>query len=172
MPHRSVARGLALLAVLAFGSARAAAQEVTAGDLVIQHPWSRATPGGAQTAGGYVTILNRGTASDRLVGGSFEAASGFELHDMSMDAGVMRMRATGPLTIPAHGSLTLTPVGRHAMLTGLKHGLKKGEQVRGTLVFEHAGTVPVQFDVEGIGAREPGGGAKPSEKAMPGMHMD
>ncbi len=142
----------------------ASAQDVTAGDLVIQHPWSRATPGGATVAGGYMTITNHGSASDKLTGGSFEASTGFQLHMMAMDNGVMTMRPIGPVAIPPGGSVTLAPAGLHVMMTGLKHGLKKGDAVAGTLTFEHAGTVPVRFTVEDLGAKGP-----TDAQAMPGM---
>ena len=152
----SVSRLIAFAAV-AFMPSLAMARDVTAGDLVIQHPWARATPGGASVAGGYMTVTNHGAAPDRLMGGSSEVSKGFELHTMSMDNGVMTMRPTGPLTIPPGGSVTLAPNGTHVMMTGLKHGLKKGESVAGTLTFERAGAVPVMFDVEGIGAEGPAG---------------
>lgn len=173
----NVSRGagrLAALASLALAPNLAAARDFTAGTLVIEHPWARATPGGSQIGGGYLTVDNKGSAPDRLVGGSFQASSGFELHGMSMDGGVMRMRPTGPLEIPAGSRLTLDPSAKHIMFTGLKRGLKKGETIDGTLVFEHAGTVPVTFAVEGIGARGPGQDAAPGHAGhdMPGMDMD
>ena len=159
---------LAALAACALSPSIALSQDVKAGDLVIEHPWSRATPGGAEVAGGYVTIVNNGKAPDRLVGGSFPAAAGFELHDMSMTGGIMTMRPTGPLEIPAGGTLALTPSGKHAMLTGLRQDLKKGQDVEGTLVFERAGTVPVHFTVEDIGAKAPAG----AEQGASGSGMD
>jgi copper(I)-binding protein len=161
MPIRHAAALAAVLGVVAVAgmSGLAAAHDYKAGALVIQHPWTRATPPRAEVAGGYVTVVNHGKTADRLIGGSLSAASGFALHDMSMKGGIMRMRATGPLTIPAGGSLTLSPSGKHAMFTGLKHALKKGQRVAGTLVFEHAGTVPVQFTVEGLAAKAPDGGS-------------
>ena len=159
---------LLALAALVLTPSLAIAQDIRAGDLVIQHPWARATPGGAQVAGGYLTIINHGTAPDTLTGGSAEVAAKFELHTMAMDNGMMMMRPTGPLTIPPGGTVTLTPAGIHIMLSGLKHGLKKGDTFAGTLAFERAGTVPVRIEVEGIGAKgpstTPAGGA-----AMPGM---
>ena len=164
--------GLGLLALARLpATAHAATRDVTAGDLVIQHPWTRATPGGAQVAGGYLTVVNRGAMPDRLVGGSFAAADAFSLHEMTVDGGVMKMRPTGPLDIPAGASLTLAPSGRHIMFTGLRRGLTKGEALDGTLVFERAGTVPVRFTVEGIGAKAPGGPGQ-AGPAMPGMDMD
>ncbi len=161
---------LLALALSASAPSLAMAQDVTAGDLVIQHPWARATPGGAQVAGGYMTIVNHGTAPDTFTGGSSEVATKFELHTMAMKDGVMTMRPTGRVTIPPGGSVTLSPSGLHVMMTGLKHGLKKGDSVAGTLTFEHAGTVPVRFDVEGLGAQTP---APVSDKhaTMPGMDM-
>jgi periplasmic copper chaperone A len=148
----------------------AGAQDFKAGDLVIRHPWARATPGGAKVGGGYLDVINHGTTPDKLTGGSFEASTGFELHGMTIENGVMKMRPTGPLTIPPGGTLTLDPSGTHIMFTGLKHGLKKGEEVDGTLTFEHAGTVPVHFTVEGVGAKGPSGGH--DKGSMPGMTMD
>ena len=51
-------------------AAPARADDVKAGDLVISQAWCRATPGGAKVGGGYLTIENKGSAPDRLIGGS------------------------------------------------------------------------------------------------------
>ena len=107
--HNAAGR-LAALVTLALAPTMAMAGDVTLGSLVIHQPWARATPGGAQVGGGYLTIENKGITSDRLTGGSFAASSGFELHSMSMDGGVMKMRPTGPLEIPPGKSLTLDPL--------------------------------------------------------------
>ncbi|MEA2742647.1 MAG: periplasmic copper chaperone, partial [Acetobacteraceae bacterium] len=75
------ARPLAAAALLAcLIAAPARAQEVKAGDLVITQVWSRATPGGAKIAGGYLTIENKGTAPDRLIGGSAEVSDKIQVH--------------------------------------------------------------------------------------------
>ncbi len=165
---------LAVFVVLALTPTLAAARDFKAGTLVIDQPWARATPGGAQIGGGYLTVENNGRLPDRLVGGSFQASSGFELHQMSMDSGVMKMRPIGSVEIPAGGKLTLEPSAMHIMFTGLKRGLKKGETVDGTLFFEHAGTVPVIFEVEDIGAKTPAkaDAAEHAGHLMPGMDMD
>ncbi|WP_131114368.1 copper chaperone PCu(A)C [Lichenihabitans psoromatis] len=179
--HKVHAAGFAVLASLSLlSSAPASAHDVKVGDLVIEHPWARATPGGAQVAGGYLTIINTGTVADRLTGGSLEAATTAEFHQMSTTDGIMTMRPTGPLDIPPGGRLTLDPSSKHIMFLGLKKGLKKGETIGGTLVFDHAGTVTVSFDVEGMGAKGPSQtpSVQPSTKAghagqsMPGMDMD
>ena len=170
---RSHAAGVAAaLSTLLLAPAAATAQDIKTGALVIQQPWARATPGGAQVAGGYLTVINQGKTPDRLTGGSLEAAAQFELHEMSTENGIMKMRPTGPLDIAPGGTLTLSPAGKHIMFTGLKHQLKKGEEVAGTLSFEHAGTVPVHFKVEGIGAKEPSGLSGHAGQSMPGMDMN
>ena len=79
-----------LAAVLCSTPARA--EEVKAGDLVITQAWSRATPNGAKIGGGYLTIENKGSAPDRLIGGSGDIAGKVEVHEMAMDNGVMTMR--------------------------------------------------------------------------------
>src|SRR4029078_13632754 len=57
------------------------AGDAVSGALVISQAWSRATPGGAKVAGGYLTIENRGTAPDRLLSGSTELARRLEIHE-------------------------------------------------------------------------------------------
>src|SRR5665213_2224605 len=78
--------------VVLLSAAPGRAQEVKAGDLVITRAWARATPNGAKIGGGYLTIENKGSAPDRLIGGSAEIAGKLEVHEMSMKDGVMTMR--------------------------------------------------------------------------------
>ena len=165
---------LAALVMLALAPSRGMAGDVVLGNLVIHQPWARATPGGAQVGGGYFTIENKGATPDRLTGGSLAASSGFELHSMTMAGGVMQMRPAGPLDIPPGKSITLDLYNLHIMFSGLKRGLKKGETVSGTLTFDHAGTAKVDFEIEGIAAKGPGGGVAPAHagQSMPGMNMD
>jgi len=132
------------------------AQEVRAGDLVITQAWSRATPGGAKIAGGYLTIENKGTSPDRLVGGSGDVAGKVEIHEMAMNNGVMTMRPLDKgLTIEPGKTVKLAPGGYHLMLMDLKNPLKQGEKVPLTLEFEKAGKVALSLDVQGVGAQAP-----------------
>lgn len=142
---------------LALCATPAAADDVKAGDLVISQAWSRATPGGAKVAGGYVTIENKGTAPDRLIGGSADIAGKFEIHEMAMDNGVMKMRPLDKgLTIEPGKTVKFAPGGYHLMLEQLKKPLKQGDKVPVTLEFEKAGKVAVSLDVQGVGAQAPG----------------
>lgn len=157
-PHPEYPAPALKLAAAAMPAATAATFKV--GTLTIEQPWTRATPGGAKVAGGYVKITNTGTLPDKLVGGSFERAGRFEVHEMSMNNGVMTMRpVSGGLDIAPGASVMLAPGGFHMMFMDLKQPLKEGDSVKGTLTFEKAGTVDVVFDVRGIGASAPAGGS-------------
>src|SRR6202162_2812517 len=147
--------GLALLATPF--TAPACAQEVRAGDLVITQAWSRATPGGAKVGGGYLTIENKGSAPDRLIGGLADVADKVQVHEMATNNGVMTMRPLdGGLTIEPGKTVKLAPGGYHLMMLDLKSPLKKGDKLPVPLEFEKAGKVQVSFDVQGVGAPGPG----------------
>ncbi|CAO4168197.1 copper chaperone PCu(A)C [Methylorubrum aminovorans] len=153
-PSALLALGLAVTNLAATSPAQA--HDYAAGPLKIGHPWSRATPGGAKVAGGYLTVTNTGTEPDRLTDGMIEAAGRGELHTMSMEGGVMKMAPLADgLAIPPGQTVTLAPSGHHLMFLDLKAPLKKGERVKGTLTFERAGRVPVEFAVESLAAKVP-----------------
>jgi periplasmic copper chaperone A len=157
---------LTLALALALSAAPALAQEFKGGDIVIEQPWARATPKGAEVGSGYLTIQNKGAAPDRLTGGSADFAT-VEVHQMSSANGVSQMRELKDgLAIPAHGSVGFSPGGYHLMFTHLTHPLTKGESVKATLNFEHAGPIDVEFSVMGIGASGTG-----AMKGMGGMKM-
>ena len=170
---------LLALAVVCAGSSLAIADEIKAGDLVITQAWSRATPKGAKAGAGYLTLENKGSTSDRLIGGSADVAGKVEIHEMAMSKGVMKMRPleTG-LVIEPGKTVKLAPGGYHVMLMDLKSPLKQGDKLPVTLEFEKAGKVMVSFDVGGVGAQGPAGasgmGGKMDMKKMPdhpGMKM-
>ena len=134
------------------------AEDVKAGDLVITQAWSRQTPSGAKVAGGYLTIENKGSSADRLVSGSGDIAGRVEIHEMAMDGSVMTMRPLDKgLVIDPGKTVKLAPGGNHLMLMDLKNPLKQGDRVPVTLQFEKAGKVNVLLDVQGVGAKGPGG---------------
>ena len=151
------------------------ADEVKAGDLVISQAWSRATPSGAKVAGGYLTIENKGTAPDKLLSVSAEIAGKADLHEMTTENGVMKMRPLDKgLVIEPGKTVKFAPGGYHLMLQELKAPLKQGDKVPVTLEFEKAGKVAVSLDVQGVGAQAPGGGGSMMMKKMPdhsGMKM-
>jgi copper(I)-binding protein len=164
----SIARGAAYAALLAsLFAAPVQAQEVKAGDLVISQAWSRATPGGAKIAGGYLTIDNKGSAPDRLVSVAGDVAGKVEIHEMAMNNGVMTMRPLDKgLPIEPGKTVKLAPGGYHLMLMDLKKPLKQGDKVPVTLKFEKAGEVKLALDVQGVGAQAPAAGGDHSGHMM------
>ena len=135
------------------------AEDVKAGDLVITQAWSRATPGGAKIAGGYLTIENKGSVPDRLIKGAADISGRIEVHEMAMNNGVMTMRELDKgLAIEPGKTVKLAPGGYHLMLMDLKGALKQGDKVPVTLEFEKAGKVNLSLDVQGVGAQAPAGG--------------
>jgi periplasmic copper chaperone A len=143
------------------------ADEIKAGDLVISQAWARATPKGAKIGGGFLTIENKGSAPDRLLGGSSDVAASLQVHEMSMDNGVMKMRPLDKgLTIDPGKTVKLAPGGYHLMMMDLKAPLKQGDKVAVTLDFEKAGKVAVSLDVQGVGAQAPGSAGKMDMQKM------
>ena len=161
--------GFVLAALMsAMCATSALAEDVKAGDLVISQGWTRATPGGAKIGGGFLTIENKGTVPDKLIGASTDAAGKIEVHEMAVTDGVMKMRPLeNGLAIEPGKSVKLAPGGYHLMMMDLKNPLKEGEKLPVTLQFEKAGKVAVTLDVEGVGAKGPAGGGD-----MGGMKMD
>lgn len=148
MRTRLIALVAATLLTIA-GAALALADEYKLGWLVIVHPHARATPSNSPVSGGFMVIKNTGTETDRLVGGSATFSTGFQVHEMKMDGDVMMMRPVeGGLEIPAGDQVEFKPGGYHIMFTGLSGQLKPGEKRKARLVFEKAGEIEVEFDVE------------------------
>lgn len=134
----------------------ALAADMVSGDLVITRAWSRATPGGARVAGGYLTIENRGHAPERLRAASSTHALRTEIHEMTVSDGVMTMRPLDKGLVIAPGQVvTLAPGGGHLMFIGLDVPLHAGDQMPVTLSFERAGEVSATLDVQAIGAQGP-----------------
>ena len=143
--------------ILTLALSASAAAEYKVGGLQIREPWARATPKGAEVAAGYMTIVNAGTQADRLIGGSTVVAGRFEIHEMAIKEGVMQMRpvASG-LEIRPGMTVELKPGGLHAMWLDLRRPLAAGERVRGSLVFERAGKVEIEYQIQPIGGAPQG----------------
>ncbi len=117
----------------------------------IEHPWARATAPGAKAAGGFLGLINAGTATDKLTGGTVDFADKVEVHEMAVVDNVMTMKRldTG-LEIAPGATAELKPGGYHIMFVGLKRQLADGETVKVVLNFEKAGAVSVDFAVKSV----------------------
>ena len=154
----------------AWATLPAQAEDVTLGSLKISAPWARAMPKGASVGGGYMKITNTGTAPDRLIGGTTDISRRFEVHEMTMEGGVMKMRPVADgIEIKPGQTVELNPGGYHVMFVALNKQLMQGDHFKATLEFAKAGKVDVDFTIEGIGAQT-GGGDNP-KPGMGGMQM-
>ena len=167
LASRTKLRIVALAALIIAGlSGDVQAHEVTVGALKLTDLWTRATPPSAPTAGGFLTIANTGTEPDRLIAVSSPEAAAGELHEMSMENDVMRMRALpNGIEIPAGGTVKLAPGGRHLMFITLKAPLAEGGKLPVTLTFEKAGKVDTFLHILAIGTRGPEGGGSHDHEA-------
>jgi hypothetical protein len=147
---------LALLAAVALLSPFAAqAAEPRGGDIEVRDAWARATPPGSQVAAVYMTIVG-GPRADRLLAASTERAAMTEIHSVTEENGVARMRpVAGGVAVPAGKTITLAPQGLHLMLMMLDRPLVAGEKFAVTLTFEAAGSRDVPVDVRAPGAAPP-----------------
>jgi copper(I)-binding protein len=150
----------AMAAILLFAApASAHDQVVTAGTLQLTGAFTRATLPNAPVGGGYVTITNTGAEADRLVAAASPVAGDVQIHEMKMEADVMKMaELPDGIEIPAGETVVLAPGGFHLMFMQLNEPLVEGTSIPVTLTFERAGTVEIELSVESIAARAPAEG--------------
>ena len=116
--------------------------------LEIRQAEIRATPPNAPVTGGYLHIHNNGTAMQRLTAASADFSSHTEIHQMIVEAGVMKMSPLKDgIEIAAGGHIQLQPGGLHIMFMQLKQPLAPSNMHQVTLTFDNCGDVPVMFKV-------------------------
>lgn len=108
--------------------------------------WARPTVGHAPGAV-YVTIENKGSSADRLIGASSDNAAMAMVHQNEVVDGVARMRMAGEINIPARDRIEMVPGGTHIMLEGLRAPLKTGDRFDLVLRFRNSGDKIVEVTV-------------------------
>lgn len=138
----------ALISASVCGINRSDAQDFTIGKIVIEQPWARQSPAAADAMAGFLVIKNGGEA-DRLVSAGAEITPKVALHDMKMVGEVMKMvEIKDGIAVPAGAVVELKPKSLHVMFEALKAKPKQGDTFKGTLTFEKAGTVTVEYEVK------------------------
>lgn len=136
-------------------SMSSAPSQAAIGDLEISAGFTRAMLPGAKVGGGYLTIANSGSKADRLVSVASPAAGHVEIHQMTMEGEIMRMRALNDgLTIAPGETVSLTPGRTHLMFLDVVEPFREGASIAVTLTFERAGPVKVTLPVLGAGATQ------------------
>lgn len=146
---RRLAIAMTFGAMALSGPAALSAHEFKVGTIKIEHPWSRVSPMKSDVNAGFVTITNTGTEDDRLIKATAEITSNVQLHDMKMEGDVMKMvELTDGITIPAGKTVELKPRSLHIMFLDLKSQPTEGTMFKGSLTFEKAGEVQIEYMVE------------------------
>lgn len=125
---------------------------VSLGRISISAPWSRATPGSAKVAGGFLTLTNQGEPDTLISAAAPEIAGRVEMHETTLTDGIMRMREKeGGIALSSNATAEFKPGGLHMMFMDLKRPLKAGERFKADFVFAKAGKVTVEFTVRAMG---------------------
>jgi len=157
-------RSLLLLAAALTAGSVAHAHEYTLKGLHIEHPFARPTVPMQRSGGAYLAIENKGSNNDRLVAVSSPIAESVQIHTMSMEGNVMKMREVDSIELKPASRIEMMPGhGYHLMLIGLRQPLKAGDKFPMTLTFEKAGKTEVSVVVSEQNATQG------DKKAMP-MH--
>ncbi len=147
----SIAACASMLCTLSF------AHDYTAGNVHIDHPYARATVPGQTSGGAYLTLENKGDSADALIAAQSPAAQSVEIHTMTMNGNVMRMREVDTIDLKPKEKVAMQPGdGYHLMLIGLKAPLKVGDKLPLTLTFRKAGKVATVITVDDIKAKNAG----------------
>ena len=108
--------------------------------------YARAMLPGARVGGGYLTLINHGTRPDRLVSASTDRAGSIEIHESTMNDGVMRMRElAGGVDLQPGEVVSMKPGGVHLMLRDVASPLREGERIVLRLRFETAGELQTEL---------------------------
>ena len=140
---------LALLVISLMVIALSACQSAPEGPQIeVSGVWGRPSPMTAGNGATYFLIENTGSEDDRLISATSNVSDVVELHDMTMDDGVMKMfHVEEGYVIPAGGSVELKPGGKHVMFIGLHDKLEVGQMVTVELEFEKSGKMTVEAEI-------------------------
>lgn len=102
--------------------------------VTVKNAWVRQNIPPQSMTAAYLAIHNEGMAT-ALISASTPVAEVAEIHVMTTDGNIMRMKKIDRLPIPEDGSATLQPGGNHLMLIGLRRDLAPGDSLALTLTF-------------------------------------
>ncbi|HHF2888835.1 copper chaperone PCu(A)C [Vibrio diabolicus] len=143
---------IALITVIA--SPLSLAHDYEAGNIHIDHPWSREAPPNAPVIGGFFQLTNHGDSEDALIAAESPIAGHVEIHTHKKEDGVMKMIKIDEVRVPANDSVLFKPGSFHLMIFNPTQALKEGDRFPMTLTFKNAGKVEVEMAVEKQGHME------------------
>lgn len=132
-----------------------AAQAGSSPQLTVTEPWARISPMSAGNGAVYLNLVNQGGSADALLSAESDVAEAVELHETKMgENDMMQMSPVARIEVPAAGSVSLEPGGKHIMLINLKQELAADQMIVLTLNFEKSDPVTVEAVVRPASAGE------------------
>lgn len=119
----------------------------------IQEAYAYATPLKNPAAAVFMIVHNHGVDNDRLLDVKFETAGRTELHTMTMDNDIMKMRKVDGYDVGSHKTLSLNPMGHHVMVFDRQSDWNEGDVIQAKAVFENAGVVTIPVKIVARGAK-------------------
>jgi periplasmic copper chaperone A len=120
--------------------------------VVVKDAWIRGTVPGQSATGAFMELTAKSAA--RLIGAASAAAKNVEVHNMTMENGVMKMFPVDGVDIPAGKTIKFAPGGYHVMMRNLQKPLNPGDKVLLQLTFELANkkreTVALSVEVRDV----------------------
>ena len=142
---KTMTRALLLIAIIGLYACNSSTDEAgvnkpvtalsAADHITVSNAWIRATAPGQTVTGVFLTLTNSSETAYALISASFNGAGAVEIHETSMDGGVMRMRKVSHVDIPANGFAELKPGSYHIMLIDLEKEMQPGSTEMLTLTF-------------------------------------
>ncbi len=124
------------------------ASSAYAADIKIEDAWSRATAPGQEV--GSIGMIITSAKAAKLIAVATPVAKSSEIHTMTMEGGVMKMRQLDFLELPANQPVKLGPGGDHLMMFGLKKPLKAGQKIPVTLTVQFADKSEKKIKVKAV----------------------
>lgn len=117
--------------------------------LKVEHPTAKATTETARASAGYLSITNTGETADSLVGVEADFPR-VMIHNTKVEDGVASMVHMDSIALEPGQTVVFEPGGLHVMFMGLSEQMVEGQKVPGTLIFENAGRLDIEFNVETV----------------------
>lgn len=103
--------------------------------VIIDNAWVRNTLPGQSVSAAYMTLTSQQKDAN-LISIESDVSDSVEIHSMSMQNGVMKMRMLKQLPLTTGKPYKLAPGGYHLMLFDLKKPLSPGDKVNFVLTFK------------------------------------
>ena len=113
-------------------------------EIQVTNTWLRPSH---DTTAAYMRIKNTTLQDNALIAVETSAADTVEIHTVTGEDEMMRMRPVNEIALPKQETVSLEPGGYHLMLFGLQKPLQEGEYIYFTLFFKNQTTKIVKAEV-------------------------